>query len=661
MQYGALQDIEILFGLAILTVLLVRRLALPSIIGFLVAGIIAGPHALALVRSTHQVEQIAEIGVVLLLFTIGIEFSLKELMRIRQMVFLGGGLQVFITIIATAAITSFFGHTLQEALFLGFLAALSSTAIIMKLLADAGEIDTPHGKTILGVLIFQDLCVVPLMLFVPLLAGGGNGPYGIMLILLKALAVVVTAHYGARYVIPWMLKHVVKARSRELFILTVIFLGFGTAWLTAEAGLSLALGAFIAGLSISESEYSQQVLGDIMPFRDAFMSIFFLSIGMLLDPMIVVRHALPLAGIIIAILLVKSMVSTASIRTIGLPLRISIISGLALAQIGEFSFVLAQSGMKYGLLTTESYQLFLAASVVTMALTPFLIKLSEPAAVFAEKLLPQRIIRGNRALVDRGQKVRMTNHVIIAGYGLNGQNLSKVLKHLQIPHVIIDTNPFTISRERKKGEKVIFGDASVPEVLSHAQVSEAKVIVIAISDASASRRIASQARQMNSKLHIIARTRYVLEVEPLYKLGVNEVIPEEFETSVEILSRVLRTFLLPADEIEQHVAAVRRDGYNMLRSMSRRNSHAVGISGYLAGAELASFRVRAGSRLEGESLREGTIKSMSGATVLVIKRDAEIIPNPDPVWELKKEDTLLLLGTPEQLAAAGKLFTTPSP
>jgi CPA2 family monovalent cation:H+ antiporter-2 len=658
MLLTALQDIEILFGLAILTVLLARRLALPSIIGFLAAGIIAGPHALALVRSTHQVEQLAEIGVVLLLFTIGIEFSLKELMRIRQMVFLGGGLQVAVTILATALVAMFTGLSTEQAVFYGFLAALSSTAIIMKLLADAGDMDTPQGKTVLGVLIFQDLSVVPLMLLVPLLGGGGLHPatLTLTLTLAKAAAVVVTAHYGARYLIPWLLRHVVRARSRELFILSVIFIGFGTAWLTAEAGLSLALGAFIAGLAISESEYSQQVLGDIMPFRDAFMSIFFLSVGMLLDPAIMLRQPLAVVMVVAAILLIKVCVSTTALRVIGLPLRIAILSGLALAQIGEFSFVLAQSGLQLGLLPADSYQLFLAASVATMALTPLLIRLAPSLAEAVEQRLPARLTRGSRQLVARNRERRLSGHVIISGYGLNGRNLAKVLKHLGLPHLIIDTNPFTIARERKAGEQIIFGDAAMPEVLSHAHIESARILVIAISDAAASRRIAAQARQLNPSIHIIARTRYVLEVEPLYRLGVNEVVPEEFETSVEILSRVLRAFMVPHDEIEQHVAEVRSNCYGMLRSMSRRHSHAVGISGYLAGAELATFRVQSGSPLVGESLRDGRIKTNSGATVLVIKRGDDIMPNPDPMWELTVNDTVLLLGTPEQLAAAHRLF-----
>jgi CPA2 family monovalent cation:H+ antiporter-2 len=260
-------------------------------------------------------------------------------------------------------------------------------------------------------------------------------------------------------------------------------------------------------------------------------------------------------------------------------------------------------------------------------------------------------------VLARSEKnILLNDHVVIVGYGVNGKNLARVLKTLQIQHIVIETNPFTVRKEAQKGQHILFGDASQAELLKHAHIDKARALVVAISDAAASRRVASLARQLNPSLHIIVRTRYLLEVEALYKLGVNEVIPEEFETSVEILSRVLRNYLVPQDEIERCVAEVRSDGYDMLRSMSKRHSHAVGISGYLSGAEIATYRVKKRSPLEGKALREGTIRNMSGATVLVIKRNDEVVANPDPVWELHSDDLVLLLGMPQQLAVAARLF-----
>ncbi len=656
MELSILREMVILFGLAVLNVTIFRRLRFPPIIGFLFTGIIAGPYALGLIKDTHQVEQMAEIGVVLLLFAIGIEFSLKELMRIKYLVFWGGGLQLGLTILVTALLSLAFGFAFRQSVFLGFLVALSSTAILMKLLTDAGEMDTPHGKMSLGILIFQDLCLVPLMLLTPFLAGKGEGLQGILVVSAKAAVVVLCAHFGARFAVPWIFEQVVKTRSRELFILTIILIGFGTAWITSQAGLSLALGAFIAGLAISESEYSHQALGDIIPFRDAFMSLFFISAGMLLDPSAVLRNPVLVLSLILTIILMKTIITSGSAVSIGLPMRVAIITGFSLAQVGEFSFVLSLEGLKQGLLSPESYQVFLAASVATMALTPFCLWISRPVADHVTARLPARFTRGKGALAARERRLTLSDHVIIVGFGLNGRNLSRVLKHLKVPHAVIETNPFTVNAEKRRGNQIIFGDGSNREVLDHARIDSARIIVVAISDAAAARRIAALAREINPGIYIIVRTRYVMEVEPLFRLGVNEVIPEEFETSVEILSRVLRKFLLPQDEIEECIEDVRRDGYEMLRGVSRRHSHAVGITGYLAGAEVGTFKVHRGSALEGQSLREGTLRSKSGVTVVAIKRGEEMVANPDPVWELREGDVVLLLGTPEQLKAAGKFF-----
>ncbi|QWV95502.1 cation:proton antiporter [Geomonas oryzisoli] len=656
MDFHALRDIVVLFGLALFTVVVLRRFNFPSIIGFLITGLLAGPYALGFIRDSHQVEQMAEYGVVLLLFTIGIEFSLKELMRIRHMVLIGGGLQLVLTIAAVAGLGAVGGFPLTQAVFFGFLVALSSTAILMKLMMDAGEMDTPQGKAALGILIFQDLCIVPLMLFTPFLAGGGKGLAEIAIVSAKAGAVIIGAHYGARFVVPWLFEQVVKTRSRELFVLSIIFIGMGTAWLTAQVGLSLALGAFIAGLAISESEYSHQALSDIMPFREAFMSLFFISVGMLLKPAILFKFPLLLLGLVLSIVVVKALLTSAVGLALGLPMRIALIAGLSLAQIGEFSFVLSRSGLKYGLLTPETYQLFLAASIATMALTPLCMKLAGPVADFMTATLPHSWTRGRKSLAQNGEKVGYQDHVIIVGYGVNGKNLARILKNLEIPRVIVETNPFTVRSLRREGEEIIFGDASKPEILEHAGIRDARIVVVAISDAAASRRIAAQARKMHPSIHVIVRTRYLLEMEPLFRLGVNEVIPEEFETSVEILFRVLKRFLIPQDVIENCIADVRRDGYEMLRSVSKRHSHAVGIAGFLSGAEIGSFRVRRKAPIEGESLRGGMLRSRSGATVVAIKRGDEITANPDPVWTFQEGDTALLLATPEQMRAAAKLF-----
>jgi len=391
------------------------------------------------------------------------------------------------------------------------------------------------------------------------------------------------------------------------------------------------------------------------------MSLFFISVGMLLDPAVVAKHPLLILSLVGTILIIKTLITTGAAMLLGVPMRIAIIAALSLAQIGEFSFVLSQAGVKFGLLTPDLYQIFLAASIATMGLTPACLKYAGPISDFFVRILPHDLTKGKGTLSNHEKQVSMEDHVIIVGYGVNGKNLSRALNKLQIQHIVIETNPFTVKKEAKKGLHIQFGDASKPEILEHAHIDKARGIVIAISDAAASRRVASLARKMNPSIHIIVRTRYILEVEPLYKLGVNEVVPEEFETSVEILSRVLRNYLVPHDDIERCITEIRSDGYEMLRSISRRHSHAVGISGYLSGAEIATFRIQNSSPLEGTSLKDGILRNKSGATILTIKRGEELIPNPDPILEMKGGDIVLLLGTPEQLAAAAKLFKAHKP
>jgi CPA2 family monovalent cation:H+ antiporter-2 len=354
--------------------------------------------------------------------------------------------------------------------------------------------------------------------------------------------------------------------------------------------------------------------------------------------------------------LVKWLVATGAALLLGFPPKPAFISGLLLAQVGEFAFVLSHAGQTYGLLNGEQYQLFLAASVATMALTPFSVSYAEPIANKIALWLPAFLKRGTRTTGTSHDRFPMEDHVIIVGFGVNGKNLARVLNGNGIRYIAIESNHQTVKAERKKGIRIIFGDASRSEILSHALIEKARIIVIAISDATATRRVAAMARQMRPNIHLIVRTRYVAEMEPLFQLGVNDVVPEEFETSVEIFSRVLRTYLVPHDQIDHCISEIRRDSYQMFRTISRRHSHATGISGYLSGVELATFRVHSGSAIVGTQLRDGLLRDRSGATVLVIKRGEEVNSNPDPVWQFEVDDIVLVLGKADQLTFAAHLF-----
>ncbi len=655
-----LRDLVVLFALAILVVIACYRIKIPPLVGFLITGVLAGPSALQLIRDQHSVEILAEVGVVLLLFSIGLEFSLESLLRLRSVLFLGGGLQVAVTGVLSAAVAGlYFGLPLERAIFLGILIALSSTAIVLKLLADKAEVDSPQGRVALGILIFQDLCVVPIVIVMPLLAGKGGDTFDVLSKLGMAALMVVGSVLGGRYAVPWILGQVVRTRSRETFLLVIIILCLGTAWLSSLAGLSLALGAFIAGLIISQSEYSHQALGEIIPFRDTFNSLFLISIGMLLDVRVFGDPASLLLGVA-AIVGVKALVSWGVTLILGYSFRVAVIVGLCLAQIGEFSFVLAKQGRGEGLVPDDVYQLFLAGAVITMILTPLLKALAPGLAGLAAPFVPRRLVKPKAMGLAPDAARQVNDHVVIIGYGLNGRNLSQALKRVSIPYIVIEMNPETVAKEQKKGEPILYGDASSPEVLDAAGIRRARVLVIAVSDPSSIRRSTDLARRMHPGLHIIVRTRYLQEMQPLIDLGADEVVPEEFETSLEIFSRTLRKLLVPRDLVDRFVREARVNGYGVLRSPRAGPEDKEGAVSFLAGADMEVLRIEDGSPLAGKSLEQANLRRVTGATVLAIREGHEFHSNP-PVSALLNPGTVaIVFGTPEQVAKAAEMFRAPA-
>jgi CPA2 family monovalent cation:H+ antiporter-2 len=655
MAPGTLRDLVVIFSLSIGIILLSHRLRLPTIVGLLLTGAIVGPYGLRLVHDVEAVESSAEVGVILLLFTIGIEFSLQRLLSLKRIVGIAGTLQVDLSVLAAFLVARLVGREEGEAALWGFLVALSSTAIVLKLLGERGEIDSPHGRIAVGVLIFQDLSVVPMMLMIPVIAGTEASSWmALGLVMIKAVAVVLVVLVGARTVIPPLLHQVVRTRNHELFILSIVVLCFGTAWLTSLAGLSLALGAFVAGMLISESDYGQQALADILPLRDLFSSLFFVSVGMLFDVGFAVRHLGTIAVIVGGILIGKTLIGAAATMAMGYPPRIGILTGLALAQIGEFSFVLARAGLAAGLLGEAIYQEFVAAAVVTMLATPFLVRAAPSLADWAARHWPSWL-QGRR---EEGgpPEAAPQDHVIIVGYGLNGRNVARTLTAANIPYVVLEMNPETVRVERGKGTPIYYGDASQEAVLRHMHVHRARVLVVAISDAAVTRRIVELARRLHPGLYIIARTRYAQEVAPLVALGANEVIPEEFETSIEIFARVLRQYLVPREDIERQIAAIRSDSYEMLRQLQPRPLMLFEVQQRLPELEVETFRIQAEASAAGKSLADLRLREKFGVTVLAIQRDGEMLANPWGGTLLQPGDLLITLGKPAQLADAAALF-----
>lgn len=661
MPPATLTDLLVLFALSVAVVVAFQRWRLPSMVGFLITGVVSGPYGFGLIRNVAEVEGLAEIGVILLLFTVGLEFSLQQLGRLRTFLLVGGGLQVALTIVATAVLAHVIGLAWPVAVFLGMLVALSSTAIVMRLLTDEGDVDSQHGRAALGILIFQDLCVVPMVLLTPMLSGHGGDLRAVGVRLVTAVAFVAGAVIAARFVVPRVLDVVAGTRKREIFLLTIVLLCLGAAWASAAVGLSLALGAFIAGLVIADSEYSHQALGEVTPLREVFNSLFFISIGMLFDVRTVLASPVLVFGAIAGVIALKAAATTGACLAVGQSTRAAATVGLTLTQIGEFSFVLSTVGVSAGVLSTRLDQLFLAVAVGTMVLTPGLVGIARRLAAAVEGHAPQRWARRRFGLAEHAPEIPITDHVIIVGFGFNGRNLARVLREVEIPYRVIDMNPLVVRREQRAGEPIIYGDATSRELLHHAGIERARVLVVAISDAAATRAIVSTARRLNPTAYVIVRARYIQEMRTLAALGTSEVIPEEFETAIEIFTRVLRRYLVPHDVIEHEIREVRREYDEMLRPLPDVGARVEEVSRFLSDVTLLVLRVARDSAVADVSLESARLRDRSGANVLAIQRSGGgLVVNPSGSDTLHDGDTALLLGTQEQLTRAAALFAAPA-
>ncbi|HBG91874.1 MAG: hypothetical protein A2X54_08120 [Nitrospirae bacterium GWF2_44_13] len=657
MELGFLKSLVIVLGVSALVVFLLHRLKIPSIVGFLVAGAIIGPYGIGVLKDVHSIEIMAEIGVVLLLFTIGIEFSMARLIRIKKAVIAGGGIQVLLTIALSATAAYLLTGNANRSVFFGFLIALSSTAIVLKMLAEKGETDSPHGRIMVGILIFQDLCVVPLMLLIPALSGDVINMTDALIKMGEAALIITVVLLSARWIVPGLLHQVVRTRSRELFITTIIFLCFGIAFLTSKFGLSLALGAFLAGLTISESEYSHQATSDILPFKDSFIGMFFVSVGMLMDIGYMSDNCLTIASAVALIFGLKIITGIISALSIGSPLRTSIHAGLGIAQIGEFSFVLAVAGKASGIITGEFYQVFLSSSVVTMIMTPFILR-SAPSIsgwITARHLL-KRIASLKRVSEGEGFPRRRHGHVIIIGFGLNGRNLAKVLKEADIPYVVLEMNSDTVREMKKRGEPIYYGDGTSKEILHKIGMDKARLLVVAISDPVSTRRIVSIARHENSDIYIIVRTRYLVEMDELRELGADEVIPEEFETSIEIFSRVLHRYNFPRNVIMDMIDKIRSGSYTALRGMELPKRHLFEKCEWLPDIEIEGFRISENLHLVGKSIAELQVRKKTGVTIIAVRRGPEVFTNPAPDFRFRAGDIILFTGERKNMVKALDYF-----
>jgi CPA2 family monovalent cation:H+ antiporter-2 len=645
---NALQPALILLAAAVLVVIVFRSLKLPPLLGYLIVGAAIGPYALGWIRDTSEVRHLAEFGVVFLMFSIGLEFSLPKLLTMRRIVFGLGAAQVMLTLGIVLAVAIALGIKWQAGIVLGGALALSSTAILAKLLAERYELDSMHGRQIIGILLFQDLAVVPLLILVPALAAP---PEELLMnlgyALLKAAVVLsVLLFLGQRLMRGWF--HVVaRQKSSELFVLNVLLITLGSAFITEMAGLSLALGAFVAGVLISETEYRYQVEEDIKPFRDVLLGLFFVTIGMLLDMRVVVENGWP-SVLLITLVLLKTLLIIGLTRLFGNNSGVALRTGLALGSCGEFGFVLLANAFDIGLLEPQVLQPVLAAMVLSMLIAPFVIDKSE---YFVRRWSATEWT--NRAMQLHNIAVRSmaaNEHVLICGYGRSGQNLSRLLEQEHIPFIALDIDPQRIQEAVVAGESVVFGDAARREVLVAAGLMRAKAVVITYSDTTSALKILAHTHELRPDVPVVVRTVDDTDIDRLKAAGAAEVVAEIMEGSLMLASTTLMLVGTPLNRVLRRIRETRAHRYSLFRGFYRGMSDEADDTDEMQ-PKLHSVMVVRGAKAIGKSLEELDFAGLHVEITAVRRRNVRTV-TPAPDTRIEEGDVVVLLGVEEDLAAA---------
>ncbi|MBP1665970.1 MAG: cPA2 [Bacteroidetes bacterium] len=655
MELAILKDIVIIFALSTLVNLVFTRFKIPTVVGYLLTGIIAGPHLLSLIEAPHEIELMAEIGVVLLLFTIGLEFSLSHLLRIRRIVFLGGLVQVLFTAGVFVLISHFYGMNRQGALLMGFLAALSSSALVLKLLQERSELTSNYGRTVLGILIFQDLLLAPLLLFTDILADTSVNFRGELLLLTgKVIFITGLVYAGNKWLLPWILNLIAKTKNQELFMMSIFLVCFAIALLTSKLGMSLAFGAFLAGLMISESEYSYNVFGNFLPVKDVFASFFFVSIGMLLDISFVIDNYQLVIITVLLVILIKTIIAGGTGFILGHTFQGTVLIGLALSQVGEFSFVLARIGFDKSILPEFYYHLFLSVAVITIALTPLLFYLSPHLVKILLKLpLPDFLINGLFPLKEIDIPA-FSNHLVIIGKDASALKLSMMAKYNNLKHISIVFDPSLAREKMNNGDPVVYGDAVNEPILKKAHVDTADIVVVSVGSIVASMAIIEKVRQLNKNVYILARSTVIRNVESLYKVGADQVLPEKLEIAIDLLNRILNKRLIPQREVNRIMNRIRSMSLGAFTEKDIVNQPS--ILDEFKNINITAVKVETGSEAEGKSLIDIDLRKKTGVTLLAIKRGAEVIEHPVPKTVFHCDDIAYLLGNPEQINFASELL-----
>ncbi|MGH2593799.1 MAG: cation:proton antiporter [Anaerolineae bacterium] len=639
--------------------LIARRIGLPTIVGYLLAGIVIGPFTPGFVGDVETISQLAELGVIFLMFGVGLQFSFSDLWKVRDIAIPGALGQMALATLLAFGLSQAWGWSTSAGLVLGLATSIASTVVLLRGLMDNGLLNTPHGQVAVGWLVLEDLATVMILVLMPALAhtSGAFDWQNLALTLLKAAVFVLLVLFVGTRLIPWLLLRIAHSRSRELFILAILAIALGTALSAAELfGVSLALGAFVAGAVVSESPLSHQVGADVLPFREAFSVLFFVSIGMLVDPSYLLDNMGPILALTGLIVIGKSFVTTLLGFLFPRPARTALVVAAGLSQIGEFSFIVGQAGVSLGLLDQDQYSLILAGALLSITLNPLMFRLINPVEKWLHRFpaLWKLLDRHGPAPVPLEESI--ASHVVIVGHGRVGRHIVNVLGQLTIPHLVIEADAEWVEELDRRGVSSLFGDAANSEVLTHAGLSRARALVVTLPDEAASELVVAAARELAPELPIIARTATEQGVKRLAQLGAQHVIHPELEGGLEIVRHTLLQLGFPLREVYQYADAVRHDHYDVQVNTEEEHRLLHDLLDAVGSIEITWLRLPPGNPLVGQMLAEANLRARTGASVVAIMRDGQLMANPKSTTVFEAGDRIGLIGDREQIEAAEKLL-----
>lgn len=640
--------------------LIARRIGLPTIVGYLLAGIVIGPFTPGFVGDTETISQLAELGVIFLMFGVGLHFSLNDLWKVRAVAIPGALGRMAVTTLLGFALSQLWGWTTTSGIVIGLAISIASTVVLLRSLMDNGLLNTPPGQAAIGWVVVEDLATVLILVLMPILVDTSDGfNWGELgLTLLKAAGFVILVLFAGTRLIPWVLMRIAHTRSRELFILAILAIALGIALGAAELfGVSLALGAFVAGVVVNESPLSHQVGADVLPFREAFAVLFFVSIGMLVNPNYLLNNIVSILALTGLIVIGKALLSLLLGFLFRWPIRTTLVLAAGLSQIGEFSFILGQEGMGLGLLDRDQYSLILAGALISITLNAPLFRLINPVEKWLQRFPTLWKLLDRHIPVPLPVEEGIENHVVIVGYGRVGRHIVNLLGQMGIPHLVVDADAERIEELSRQSIPSLYGDAANSEVLAHAGLGRARALVVAGPDEDASELVVAAAHDMAPELPIIARAATESGTKQLTQLGAQDVIHPELEGGLEIVRHTLLQLGFPLQEIYQYTDAVRHDHYDLQINTEQEHRLLHDLLDAASSIEIKWFRLPAGNFLVGQTLSEANLRARTGASIVGILREGHLMANPKSITRFQPGDRIGLIGDKEEIEAVEKLLT----